>query len=43
MRLGLAQQDFSVGALEQNVTKIGAAVSPGTAADADFIVFSEMV
>jgi hypothetical protein len=43
MRRGLPQPHFSVGALEENVTKIGAAVSPGTAVDADFVVFSEMV
>jgi predicted amidohydrolase len=42
MRLTLAQLDFTVGALEQNVTQIGAATSPTTAADADFVVISEM-
>jgi hypothetical protein len=40
--LDWVQLDFTVGALEQNVTKIGAAVSPTTAADdADVVVFSE--
>ena len=42
MRFGFAELNFTVGASEQNVAKIGAAIARAAAANADLLLCSEM-
>jgi len=42
MRFGFAELNFTVGAFEQNLAKIGAATVRAAAADSDLLLFSEM-